>query len=105
MRGRRPGRMFYSLDKFGAIRNEYITSGAVHAAFKQRCKQAGLSPIYPGELQRTGLRHLFEHGADPYTVADIAGQDWLAWTEPYKPPSYVVRAPLTLHGETPFHKW
>ena len=105
MRGRKPGRMFYSLDKFGAITSEHITGATVHAAFKKRCKQASLSPISPEELRSTGLMRLFECGADSYTVADIAGHSTLAETERYEPTPCIARAPLALHGETPFHKW
>jgi hypothetical protein len=61
--------------------------------------------VSPEELRRTGLKHLSESGADPYTVADIAGQEGIAWTEPYGPPSHIPRTPIALHGETPFHRW
>ena len=95
LRGRKPGRMFYSLDKFGAAESEGITGAAVHAALKERCKKVGLSPISLEELRSTGLMRLFECSADLYAVAYVAGHTRLAQTERYQPTSSTIRAPLT----------
>ena len=105
LRSRKPGRMFHSLDKFGAAKSERITGAAVHAALKERYKKVGLSPISLEELRSTGLMRLFECSADLYAVAYIAGHTRLAQTERYQPISSTIRAPLTPRGETAFHKW
>lgn len=42
LRGNKPGHLFYSLDRFGAVGNERITIATVHAALKQRCNSAVL---------------------------------------------------------------
>ncbi len=105
LRRREPGPLFYSLDRFGTVRNHQITNATIHAALRQRFKQAVLSPIVPEDLRRTGLTRFFEHGADIYSVADLAGHRTLEETERYEPDPSVPHAPATSHGETPFHSW
>lgn len=105
LRGRKLGSLFYSLDKFGGVRSEQITGATLHAALGDRCKKAGLSPIVPEDLRRTGLTRLFEHGADLYAVADIAGHRTLDDTERYEPCPSMHCAPTKSHGETQFLKW
>lgn len=103
LRGRKPGSFFYSLDRFGAVKSERISNATVHAALKERCKQARLSPIAPEDLRRTGLTRLFESGADLYAVADLAGHRTTEETQRYLRDSGAQgHAP---HGETAFHKW
>lgn len=104
LRGRKPGSLFYSLDRFGAVKSERISNATVHAALKERCKQARLSLIAPEDLRRTGLTRLLESGADLYAAADLAGHRTTEETQHYLPRNGNAEGGSP-HGETAFHKW
>lgn len=102
-RGREPGCLFYSLDRYGAIKNERITGATVHAALRQQCDRAALPHIAPEDLRRTGLIDLLTSGADLLSVSDIAGNQSTQQTQRYLLPDVEAGSSMP-HGETFLHK-
>ena len=109
LRGRAPGALFLPLDRYGApVRDDEgrVGHAAAKAALEQRSREARLPRIAHEDLRRTGLAHLYEAGADPYAVTDVAGFDSLRLARLHEPPPpAATRQPPRTSGMTAFHAW
>ena len=107
LRGRAPGARFLPVDRYGAPAHHEgrVGHAAARAALEQRSKEARLPRVAPEDLRRTGLVRLYEAGADPYAVADVAGFDSLRLARLHEPPPYTPRRPPRTSGITAFHAW
>jgi len=85
-RGFNSGSMFYPVTKGGhriLNRSRLNNSNAAFYICRKRAREAGVRPFSPQDLRRSFISHLFDAGADPSTIAAMAGHASIHTTATY----------------------
>lgn len=73
--GASTGPIFRPIDKWGNIKRDGMTPGAILRIVNKRRKQAGLPPMTPHDFRKTFIGALLDEGVDLSTAQKIAGHE------------------------------
>lgn len=105
VRGPEPGPLFLTMGRHGNITGRRMSTRGMQATVARRAALAGIRQLTVGDLRATAIHDLFESGAHPEDIAEIAGLKSLLTVIRYDHRPLEAIKKCLWHGENAYHKW
>lgn len=105
VRGPELGPLFLTMGRHGNITGRGMSTRGMQATVARRASLAGIRQITVGDLRATAIHDLFESGAHPEDIAEIAGLKSTLTIVRYDHRPLEAIKKCLWHGENAYHKW